>query len=283
MKKKILSFMLALGMIVPCLFGLTACQTTCEMETEWSYDETYHWHACKSNICKEVADKAQHEWDNGKVTTLAENGETGEKTYTCKQCSATKTEEVRLTVTSGWENAFSLHGVDNMQYITMGIGIGTLIYQKSGNVIRIWQTEEIIEYSLQTVGASTYAYNNAREYYYTIEDGVYYEYYNDGRGWYKNEIYGSEYNEVLPQNFYCGQYYANLNMNEFTFNPETERYENWIDEPEYEQYTAIAFKDGKVSEVYWMDGNYIANHEIFTYSNVKITVPEEFSLGGPET
>ena len=58
----------------------------------WSKDGTHHWHVCTD--CGAVADKAEHTWDAGKVTTEASVGIAGEKTYTCTACGATKTEEI---------------------------------------------------------------------------------------------------------------------------------------------------------------------------------------------
>ena len=67
---------------------------TIEWETEWSHDETHHWHAAKDSSITEVKDKAAHVWDNGKVTTPATEQATGVKTYTCTVCQATKTETI---------------------------------------------------------------------------------------------------------------------------------------------------------------------------------------------
>ena len=263
MKKKFLSFILAMCFVLPCMFALTACQYFCEMETEWTYDNTHHWHACKFNDCTEVSDRAEHEWDNGVNT-----GDGCEKTYTCKQCAATKVEEVILTVNSEWDNALSMSGVDNMEYMCTYYG-HVEIYKVYGDIIYLWFTD-----------AST-APDTASEFYFANEDGVYYEYSNTGYGWYKKEILGSEYKGMLPKN-YLGSLYADFMFVDFTFNPETERYENWIDEPEYEQYTAIAFEDGKVSEVCYMDGIYQEYYEKYTYGNVKLFLPEDYYDHGQE-
>ena len=37
-----------------------------EWDTEWSYDETNHWHACL--VCDEVNDLAAHTFDKGECT-----------------------------------------------------------------------------------------------------------------------------------------------------------------------------------------------------------------------
>jgi sorbitol-specific phosphotransferase system component IIA len=64
----------------------------------WKNDTTYHWHECE---CGDVADKAEHTWDDGKVTTAATTTKTGVKTYTCTVCSATKTETIPAIADNG--------------------------------------------------------------------------------------------------------------------------------------------------------------------------------------
>ena len=66
-------------------------------DTEWSKDNDHHWHKCKNANCTEIADQAEHSWNEGKVTTSPTCTAVGEKTYTCTACSATKTEPVPAT------------------------------------------------------------------------------------------------------------------------------------------------------------------------------------------
>ena len=66
--------------------------------SEWSKDETHHWHECTAEGCTvtDNADKdgyAEHVWDEGTVTKPATETEKGQKTFTCV-CGATKTEEI---------------------------------------------------------------------------------------------------------------------------------------------------------------------------------------------
>ena len=58
--------------------------------TEWSKDETHHWHAASCEHTDLVSDKAEHTWDEGVVTLEPTVEEQGEKTYTCTVCSKTK-------------------------------------------------------------------------------------------------------------------------------------------------------------------------------------------------
>lgn len=60
----------------------------------WSkISDTQHEHKCSCG----ATEKANHKWDNGKVTTAATCTKPGTKTYTCSDCKATKTEEIATT------------------------------------------------------------------------------------------------------------------------------------------------------------------------------------------
>lgn len=60
--------------------------------SEWTYDESNHWHECTSSKCSEKDQFAAHTWDAGVVTTQPTCTTDGVKTYTCTFCDATKTE-----------------------------------------------------------------------------------------------------------------------------------------------------------------------------------------------
>ena len=57
-------------------------------------DDKDHTHVCSA--CGK-SETAAHKWDNGKVTVEASETKVGEKTYTCTDCGATKTEEIAKT------------------------------------------------------------------------------------------------------------------------------------------------------------------------------------------
>ncbi len=73
MKKSLLSFVLALCLILPVMFILTACDNEHEhvYSTEWSADEMYHWHACVNENCSEVIDKQIHSGGTASYTEKA--------------------------------------------------------------------------------------------------------------------------------------------------------------------------------------------------------------------
>lgn len=70
MKKKLLSFILAICLMMPCALVLTACggskdpEHTHEYETTWSTSSTHHWYACKGDDCSEKKDNATHSFAN---------------------------------------------------------------------------------------------------------------------------------------------------------------------------------------------------------------------------
>ena len=64
---------------------------THDWSSEWSKDDTYHWHDCLNN-CGEKKDNAAHIWNDGTVTKQPAADAEGEKTFECTVCGKTKTE-----------------------------------------------------------------------------------------------------------------------------------------------------------------------------------------------
>jgi len=62
---------------------------------DWVTTGTQHHRLCQ--VCGQKVDVADHNWDNGTVTTAATCIENGSKTYTCQVCGHTKTETVLAT------------------------------------------------------------------------------------------------------------------------------------------------------------------------------------------
>ena len=62
--------------------------------TRWEYDTANHWHPATCPHTDEKNATAPHEWNDGEITTPADYGVEGEKTYTCAVCSATRTETI---------------------------------------------------------------------------------------------------------------------------------------------------------------------------------------------
>ena len=95
--KRICSIVLALCLMLSALAAFTSCLHTCQFSTEWSKDATSHWHACTGKGCEEIADKANHVWNEGVITTAPTQEADGVKTFTCSVCGQTTTETVAFT------------------------------------------------------------------------------------------------------------------------------------------------------------------------------------------
>ena len=102
MKKKLLSFLLAICLLIPCSLALTACGSnppdhTHNWSSDWSYNSVDHWKTCDG--CDEKKDKANHDGDICSVCGYDTNHthswpETYEKdsTHHWKKCSTCGTE-----------------------------------------------------------------------------------------------------------------------------------------------------------------------------------------------
>ena len=74
-------------------------QTGHSFSSEWSSDETYHWH--DSTCGHDVVDgKANHIWDEGVITKKPTTTTKGVRTFTCTVCGKIKTESVPVLVYS---------------------------------------------------------------------------------------------------------------------------------------------------------------------------------------
>ena len=96
MKRKSFIAILAIAMVlVLSLSVLTACnKNKHEFSSEWKNDETSHWHECMTKKHNDVADKADHTFDAGVVTTPATETTEGVLTLTCTVCGFQKTKPI---------------------------------------------------------------------------------------------------------------------------------------------------------------------------------------------
>ena len=62
--------------------------------TEWSSNDTHHWHASNCGHTSETSGKETHHWDAGVVTKQPTETTEGEKTYTCDVCQKTKVDSI---------------------------------------------------------------------------------------------------------------------------------------------------------------------------------------------
>lgn len=96
MKRKTFIAILAIAMVlVLSLAVLTACNNKKhDFSSKWEYDETSHWHECMTKKHNDVADKADHTFDAGVVTTPATETSEGVLTLTCTVCGFQKTKSI---------------------------------------------------------------------------------------------------------------------------------------------------------------------------------------------
>ena len=62
--------------------------------TEWTNDDTCHWHASTCGHTNEMLGKETHHWDAGEITKQPTETSEGEKTYTCDVCQKTKVDRI---------------------------------------------------------------------------------------------------------------------------------------------------------------------------------------------
>ena len=66
-----------------------------DFTTSWTHDDNMHWKQCSR--CDAKDDVGPHTWDSGTITTAPTCTKAGERTYTCTECGATKTEPIDAT------------------------------------------------------------------------------------------------------------------------------------------------------------------------------------------
>ena len=85
MKKKILSFLVAICMVLPFGFALTACGGhTHTASTEWVTDDEKHWKVCTDTECAAKLDEADHEFTEETVAATIDAA--GKVVKTCETC-----------------------------------------------------------------------------------------------------------------------------------------------------------------------------------------------------
>ena len=96
MKRKTFIAILAIAMVlVLSLALLTACNNKKHnFSSKGEYDETSHWHECMTKKHSDVADKADHTFDAGVITTQPTEAAEGVKTLTCTVCGYQTTQSV---------------------------------------------------------------------------------------------------------------------------------------------------------------------------------------------
>ena len=103
-KKSIWAFVLAVCLIVPAMFMMSACGKdkggsgetahTHTYSSEWKHDETHHWHEATCEHTAEQGDKAVHTFGNWTVVTPAGLHTAGTEKRQCTVCSYYEEREI---------------------------------------------------------------------------------------------------------------------------------------------------------------------------------------------
>ena len=89
-KKSIWAFVLALCLIVPAMFMMTACgKHEHSFSSDWTKTESQHWHACKDKNCEEKSDLGDHDFVWVEKTPAGVHTDKVE-TGTCSTCQYQK-------------------------------------------------------------------------------------------------------------------------------------------------------------------------------------------------
>lgn len=87
MKKKLKLATLAMCVMLPVASILAACDNHEHiMDSAWSQDASYHWHACMMDSCDVISNKSAHtfgDWIVDKEATISEEGQKHRKCSTC--------------------------------------------------------------------------------------------------------------------------------------------------------------------------------------------------------
>lgn len=278
MKKKILSFVLAICLLIPCSFALTACKKepkhTCDFETVWTKNETYHWHKCADSNCDKVADKAEHTWNAGEITTPATSSEKGIKTFTCTVCGQTKTEEVDYVPTktmteAEWNKAISFTGITNysMTILSSANPNYSSLVKVDGNKVYYKQ----VQYPYISEDGASFSSEDIY-----VKNGTTYSYYSKHEGdWIDQTPYNS--NSTIESMFYQSQPSGTFMMfefNQFTFNSENGKYEcaSLTIDGETISDISLEFENGRLKGGSFNMGGVIMNYSL-SYEPCTVTVP----------
>ena len=154
--KKLVSILLLATMLLTTAVALSACGHKCAFSTAWSTDAAAHWHACEDESCVEIADKADHTWNNGEITTEA-----------TQEADGVKTVAFTGMTEDAWNAAFSADVFKNFTYnedskvSAPGVEVTTLATYKftesaasmSATVAGQTQTQNVPAAELETVRA----------------------------------------------------------------------------------------------------------------------------------
>ena len=262
--KKYLCVLLTLCLIFAYCFTLASCGVVapyihdCEFSDEWTNDEHYHWHSCSFKICREVSDKAAHDWDEGVITTVPTQEADGVITFTCMTCGATTTSVAKFTgITKGeWSAAFAISNFKNFKYVE------TAIVSAKGVTV---ETENVYKFTEDAVLTSLTAYGETEETYITNKHNI-------------NSLRIELIDEINNWAFYNNYEYDYENK---LYKAKKEIYLSFINA--YTDNITMKFADGKLIEIFYdvtFTRDKVEYHAVSTitfsdYGTVVVYTPEQ--------
>ena len=163
MKKSLICILLIACMLT----ALVGCGCDHTFEEKWSTDGTHHWHVCTQEDCGEQSEKGEHDWDEGTVTLQPTASTPGVRRYTCKVCSAIKTESVNGEPTVSdleWAEAFLLLD-ENFRMTVVKNSQDNLIVKKRNGIVVVSdpQTVRLTESYFVKEGTTYYCYDRVAD------------------------------------------------------------------------------------------------------------------------
>ena len=101
----------------------------------WTYGAIADKHYKKCLTCGEIAETADHTWNDGEITTPATCAAAGVKTYTCSDCSATKTETVPATEQHTWGEWSKVDDTNHKRTCSVCLSVETAAHTWNGGEI----------------------------------------------------------------------------------------------------------------------------------------------------
>ena len=234
--KKILSIIMAVCMCLSVAVMFTACGHECTYKTEWSYNDTKHFHDCEDPDCYEgVADEAdhtftlteateqnhnmacicgktkvgQHDWGEWVVTVEPTKESAGTRVRTCSICA------YELSLPLQYEPKTTISSFSAAMQNT----IGAKNYQiKFGDNYNIAKQHKGVTYSY--IGENVYDGN-----YWTVEDSVKYHYYKSNGNWVKETGEDASARYDARKNFLANMLYFIDLVDDFEYSESWKAYE----------------------------------------------------------
>lgn len=181
MKKKILSLLVAICMVLPFSFALTACGGhTHTASTEWVTDDEKHWKVCTDTECAAKLDEEEHEFTE--ETTEATFDADGKVVKTCETCGKVIETTIPKIVQTEADMIAVLPNAVKLDNYKGAIQEVYTYKTNTENYLSVSSTEEVeIEYRARKEDGTAvyYVINNQKPEHYTAEEfireGLYFE------------------------------------------------------------------------------------------------------------